>query len=59
MVYAKNDIVKIHGGRIGIIENVCYEMINSEETDKVYCYEANIDGVSGRIVYPDEIEGQL
>ena len=59
MVYAKNDKVKIHGGRIGIIENVCYEMINSEETDKVYCYEANIDGVSGRIVYPDEIEGQL
>ena len=59
MVYVKNDKVKIRDGRIAVIENVCYEMINSEETDKVYCYEANIDGVSRCIIYPDEIEEKL
>ena len=55
MIYAKNDKVKIRDGRIGVIENVCYEMINSEETDNIYCYEVNVDGISGYIVYPDEI----
>ena len=59
MAYAKNDKVKIRDGRIGVIENVCYEMINSEETDKIYCYVANIDGMSGYIVYPDEIVEKL
>ena len=59
MVSAKNDKVKIRNGRIGVIENVCYEMINSEETDNIYCYVANIDGMSGYIVYPDEIAEKL
>ena len=59
MVYAKNDKVKIRDGRIGVIENVCYEMIDSEETDNIYCYEVNVDGISGYIVYPDEIAEKL
>ena len=59
MVYAKNDKVKIRDGRIGVIENICYEMINSEETDNIYCYKINIDGISGYIVYPDEIVEKL
>lgn len=59
MVYAKNDKVKIRDGRIGSIENVYYEIINSKETDNIYCYEVNIDGISGYIFYPDEIVEKL
>ena len=30
--------------------------MNSKETDNVYCYEIEIDGKHGVIVYPDEID---
>lgn len=48
--------VKTFGGAIGIIERVIYEVINGEETDNVNCYEMEIDGEQGIIVYPDEID---
>lgn len=48
--------VRTHQGRIGTIEKVIYEMVDSKETDNVYCYEMEIDGISGCIVYPDEID---
>ena len=47
--------VKTYGGRIGTVEKVFYEMVNGEETDNVYCYEMEIDGVHGCIVYPDDM----
>lgn len=56
MNYTEKDEVRVYGGRIATIEKVIYEMIDSKETDKVYCYEVNIDGVSGYVIYPDEIE---
>lgn len=31
-------------------------MIDGKETDNVYCYEMEIDGEHGVIVYPDEID---
>ena len=48
--------VKTYGGRIGKVEKVIYEMVNGEETDNVYCYEMEIDGVHRCVVYPDEID---
>ena len=50
--------VRIYGGAIGIgtIERVMYEMVDSKETDNVYCYEMEINGKHGIIVYPDEID---
>lgn len=48
--------VKTFGGAIGTIERVIYEVINGKETDNVNCYEIEIDGEHGIIVYPDEID---
>lgn len=48
--------VRTHGGSIGTIEKVFYEMVDGKETDNVYCYEMEIDGKHGVIVYPDEID---
>lgn len=48
--------VKTFGGAIGTIERVIYEVINGKETDNVNCYEMEIDGEHGIIVYPDEID---
>ena len=48
--------VKTYGGRIGKVEKVIYEMVDGKETDNVYCYEMEIDGISGYVVYPDEID---
>ena len=48
--------VKTFGGAIGIIEMVIYERINGEETDNINCYEMEINGEHGIIVYPDEID---
>lgn len=31
-------------------------MIDGKETDNVHCYEMEIDGEHGVIVYPDEID---
>ena len=56
MDYTVLDKVRVYGGRIGTIEKVIYEMVDGKETDKVYCYEMEIDGVSRCVVYPDEIE---
>ena len=56
MNYTEQEEVRVYGGRIGIIDRIFYEMVNGEETDNVYCYEMTIDGVSGYVVYPDEIE---
>lgn len=54
-----NDEVKLSDGRIGRIEKVIHLAVNGESTDEIYCYEMNIDGVSGRLVYPDEIETDM
>lgn len=56
MYYTEKEQVRVYGGRIGTIERVIFEMVNSEETDNVHHYVMEIDGVSGYIVYPDEIE---
>lgn len=48
--------VKTFGGAIGTIEMVIYEIINGEETDNINCYEMEINGEHGIIVYPDEID---
>lgn len=48
--------VRTYGGAIGTIERVIYEMVDSKETDNVYCYEMEINGKHGVIVYPDEID---
>lgn len=48
--------VRTYGGAIGTIERVIYEMVDSKETDNVYCYEMEINGKHGIIVYPDEID---
>jgi len=50
--------VKTWGGAIGIgtVERVNFEMVNGKETDNVYCYEMEINGKHGIIVYPDEID---
>lgn len=48
--------VKTFGGAIGTIERVIYEIINDEETDNINCYEMEINGEHGIIVYPDEID---
>ena len=46
MEFKKLDKVRVrtHGGRIGTIKKVFYEMVDSKETDNVYCYEIEIDG---------------
>lgn len=56
--YIELDEVRIRtlGGRIGKIEKVVYEMVDGKETDNVYCYEMEIDGVCGYVIYPEEIE---
>lgn len=45
-------------GRIGTIENIVYEIDpdTGDETDDVRYYEMEIDGVSGYIVYPKDID---
>ena len=48
--------VKTFGCAIGTIERVIYEIINGEETDNINCYEMEINGEHGIIVYPDEID---
>ena len=48
--------VRTYGGAIGTIEKVIYEMVDGKETDNVYCYEMEINGKHGIIVYPDEID---
>ena len=48
--------VRTYNGDIGIIEKVVYEIANGKETDNVYCYEMEINGKHGIIVYPDEID---
>lgn len=50
--------VKTWGGAIGIgtVERVNFEMVNGKETDNVYCYEMEINGKHGIVVYPDEID---
>ena len=48
--------VKTFGGAIGTIERVIYEIINGEETNNINCYEMEINGEHGIIVYPDEID---
>ena len=48
--------VKTFGGAIGTIERVIYEIINGEETNNIKCYEMEINGEHGIIVYPDEID---
>ena len=54
--YTVLDEVRVYQGRIGKIEKVIYDMVDGKETDNVYCYEMEIDGVSGYIVYPEDIK---
>ena len=54
--YTPKDEVRVYDGRIATIERVVYETIDGKETDNVYCYEVNIDGESGYIIYPEDIE---
>lgn len=58
MEFSEMDEVRVrtYGGTIGTIERVIYEMVDSKETDDVYCYEMEINGKHGVIVYPDEID---
>lgn len=58
MEFTELDEVRVRtcGGDIGIIEKVVYEIVNGKETDNVYCYEMEINGKHGVIVYPDEID---
>lgn len=56
MSFTEQDEVRVYGGRIGTIEKVVYEVVNGKETNNVYCYEMKIDGVSGYIVYPSDID---
>lgn len=58
MEYLEMDEVRVrtYGGAIGTIEKVVYEMVDGKETDNVYCYEMEINGKHGIIVYPDEID---
>lgn len=56
MNYTEQEEVRVYGGRIGTIDRVFYEIVNGEETDNVDYYEMTIDGVSGYVVYPDDIE---
>lgn len=48
--------VRTYDGAIGTIEKVVYEIVDREETDKVYYYEMEINGEHGIIVYPGEID---
>lgn len=48
--------VRTYDGAIGTIEKVVYEIVDGEETDKVYYYEMEINGEHGIIVYPGEID---
>ena len=48
--------VRTYGGAISTIDKVVYEIVDREETDKVYYYEMEINGEHGIIVYPDEID---
>lgn len=54
--YKVEDKVSVYGGRIGIIEEVIYDMVDGKETSRIYCYRMKINGVSGYTVYPDEID---
>lgn len=48
--------VRTHGGRIGVITRIVYEVVDGKETDNVHCYLMEIDGKHSVIVYPDEID---
>lgn len=58
MEFTKLDEVRIrtYNGAIGTVEKVIYEMVDGKETDRVYCYEVEINGQHGIIVYSDEID---
>lgn len=58
MYYTELEEVRVRtwNGAIGTIEKVVYEIVDGKETDNVYCYEMEINGKHGIIVYPDEIE---
>lgn len=43
-------------GKIAIIESITCKMINGEETDEIDHYGVEINGESGYIIYPEEIE---
>lgn len=61
MEFTEMDEVRVrsYGGAIGTIEKVIFEMVDGEETDKVYCYEMKINEEHGIIVYPDEIDDRI
>ena len=48
--------VRTYGGAIGTIEKVIYEMVDGKETDNIYCYEMEINGLHVIIVYPNDID---
>lgn len=56
MQYIKKDSVRMHDGKIGVIDDIIFATINGEITDQVYCYEMTINGVHGYLVHPDEIK---
>ena len=58
MEFGEMDEVRVRtdGGSIGTIEKVVYEMVDGKETDNVYCYEMEINGKHGIIVYPNDID---
>lgn len=56
MIYAQNDQVEFYDKRFGIVEDAIFEMVNGEITDNVCYYVMRVDGVSGYIVYPEDIE---
>ncbi len=54
-MYTELDEVRVYG-KIATVEKVIYDIVDGKKTDNVYCYEMKIDGVSGYLIYPDEIE---
>ena len=57
MYYTELEEVRVRtwNGAIGTVEKVVFKRI-SEKTDVVDHYEMKINGTSGVIVYPDEID---
>lgn len=48
--------IKLSNNKVGEIEDVIFERVDGIPTNHINHYIVKIDGVSGCIVYPDEID---